>query len=110
MNDFSEAIQTALSRQTDSVLEELRMDLLQAAVAYARIRSDWYFLDHAARAERDVARTRAHNAVIDAVNILCRQMAKAGMDSGWRDDLGDDRKIIGDFACQLHSALGISCR
>lgn len=34
-------------------------------------------------------------------------MANNGEDITWRKTLGDDRKIIGDFACYVHCILGI---
>jgi hypothetical protein len=37
-------------------------------------------------------------------------MAKAGLDNEWRRLLGDDRKVIGDFACFLVAHLGVLAR
>ena len=51
------------------------------------------------RREMEQDRTTAHNAFIDACNILNRQMAKSGESPHWRELLGADRKEIGDFAC-----------
>jgi hypothetical protein len=53
----------------------------------------------------EIARTSAHDAFIDACNILTRAMRRSGEEASWRDTLGDDRKVIGDFACHLHSLL-----
>jgi hypothetical protein len=64
----------------------------------------------AARLEVDRQRTAAHDAVIDAINILSRSMAKAGQDNEWRRVLGDDRKVIGDFGCFLVAHLGVLAR
>jgi hypothetical protein len=94
----------------DPDLEALRMDILQAAVVYSRIRTDWYFLSTEERREKDVSRTRAHNAFIDCCNVLARYQRKCGMSPVWRDDLGEDRKRIGDFACELHASLGVAMR
>lgn len=58
----------------------------------------------------DAGRTRAHNAFIDACNILSRQMARPGEDVAWRARLRSDRKILGDFACYLHCLLGLKAR
>ena len=46
----------------------------------------------------DGTRTAAHNALIDALNILSRAMIKAGEDTTWRKQLGNDRQEIGDLA------------
>lgn len=85
-------------------------DLVGAAVKYARMRTDWALASPAERREMDEARSRAHTAFIDACNILSRNMAKSGENNSWRTALGDDRKKIGDFACQLHCHLGILAR
>lgn len=57
------------------------------------------------RIEMDQRRRLAHNTFIDACN-----MGAEGEDNSWRADLGDDRKIIGDFACFVHCFLGIEAR
>ncbi len=89
---------------------ELADDLIDAAIRYARIRTDWTLVAPEERRERDRQRTIAHDALIDSCNILSRNMAKAGEDFSWRSQLGDDRKVIGDFACCLHCILGLQAR
>ncbi len=64
----------------------------------------------AERLAADRQRTAAHNAFIDAANILSRAMGQAGQDNEWRRVLGDDRKVIGDFACFLVAHLGVLAR
>lgn len=93
-----------------SRLTSLRDQLVESAICYARIRVDWFQADGAGRREMDNRRTRAHNALIDACNILSRNMAKQGEDISWREQLGADRKVIGDFACFLHCLLGVRAR
>lgn len=56
------------------------------------------------------ARTAAHNALIDAANILSRAMVKAGEDATWRRRVGNDRQEIGDWVCHIHAQLGIEAR
>jgi hypothetical protein len=85
-------------------------DLLKAAVRYARIRADWALASGDEREAMDERRTSAHNAFIDCCNILSRNMARSGEDNAWRALLGDDRKILGDFACHLHCVLGLQAR
>jgi hypothetical protein len=79
-------------------------------VRYARIRTDWRLSDPETRRSMDATRTAAHNALIDACNILSRNMAQHGESIAWRKRLGDDRKVIGDFACHLHCLLGLEAR
>jgi hypothetical protein len=37
-------------------------------------------------------------------------MVKAGDDATWRKLIGDDRQEIGDWACHVHTYLGIQAR
>lgn len=84
--------------------------LLKLAVRYSRYRVDWYFSGQEERIELDKERTLAHNAFIDACNILGRNMQSSGEDASWRQKIGTDRKDIGDFASLLHAILGIKAR
>ena len=88
----------------------LLSSLLRRAVRYSRLRVDWYFLSQEDQIELDKERTLAHNAFIDACNILSRNMQAAGEDTLWRKQIGEDRKEIGDFACLLHAVIGIKAR
>lgn len=90
-----------------SPLVDLKDDLISAAVRYAKIRADWQLSSSDDRANKSRARSSAHDAFIDSCNILSRQMARAGESTGWRNDLGNDRQNIGDFACFIHCILGI---
>lgn len=94
----------------ETQLMELRMDLVRAAIKYSNCRVEWNLARHEQRGEMGPARTRAHNAFIDACNILSRNMAKAGEANEWRSLLGDDRKEIGDFACFVVLFLGLAAR
>jgi hypothetical protein len=97
--------QMAITRHRD-----LLRGLERAAVDYAHRRAIWVLDSVAARLESDAARTAAHNAFIDACNILSRAMTRSGEDCSWRSALGDDRKVIGDFACYVHCLLALSAR
>jgi hypothetical protein len=88
----------------------LRKELLVKALEYARIRAQWILMSLEQRKEMDQRRTLAHNAFIDACNIMSRNMGNNDEDNSWRAELGDDRKIIGDFACYIHCFLGIEAR
>jgi hypothetical protein len=88
---------------------ELRKELLTFAVRYARLRTDWQLADIDERKRMDSHRTATHDALIDACNVLSRNMAKAGEDASWRAAM-NDRKEIGDFACYIHCFLGLAAR
>ena len=88
----------------------LRRDLIRAAVTYAHQRAEWYLAGAELKGDMSHARTAAHNAFIDACNILSRQMAKSGESTDWRGMLGTDRKEIGDFACFVALFVELSAR
>ena len=91
-------------------LVELKQDLIDVAVRYARLRVDWLLAEGQKQTDIDQDRTRCHNSLIAACDILSRNMETNGEDGSWRKALGDDRRQIGDFACMLHCHLGISAR
>jgi hypothetical protein len=93
-----------------SKLIELKKALITTGIRYARIHVDWSLVNLEERLDIEEERTHAHNAFISACDVLARNMGKAGEDNTWRIQLGDDRKIIGDFACLLHAVIGIKAR
>lgn len=92
------------------LLNELRDDLFEKAVRYARIRADWQLANPDDRQQLDEPRRLAHTAFIDTCNILARAMREKGLNVTWREQLGEDRKTIGDFACYIHCFLGLEAR
>ena len=91
-------------------LHSLKVDLINYAVEYSRIRVDWYLAEEVEKDEMEDLRRAKHNAFIDSCNILSREMIKAGEDASWRKVLGNDRITIGDFACFINLILGIKAR
>lgn len=105
------SIATAIYQQINrSQLTDLRNDLIEAAIRYAELRVRSQRPEAVDDRQIDADRTRAHNAFIDVCNILARNMAKVSEDAGWRQTLGDDRKVIGDLACYIHCFLGLAAR
>lgn len=94
----------------ESTKHELRTDLYRCAARYAALRAEWHLATPEERRELDGRRTAAHNALIDAVNILARNLRKERFDTSWRKEVGDDRKVIGDFAVFLTARFGILAR
>jgi len=94
----------------DEANKDLKKELYQSAIKYARIRTDWYLLSLKDRAEMESSRTRAHDSFIDCCNALSRHMQKSDLDNSWRKQIGSDRRDIGDFACYIHAWLGLKAR
>ena len=93
-----------------SQLTRLKRELLLSAIGYATIRVDLQMADRESRRQMGRRRGNAHDAFIDACNILSREMIKSEEDASWRGVLGADRKVIGDFACYIHCILGLLSR
>jgi len=93
-----------------TMLKSRKEDLFDIAISYARIRTDWNFKSSEEKMADEELRTRTHNTLIDACNILSREMIKVNEDASWRLGLGNDRKEIGDFACYVHLFLGLFSR
>ncbi len=93
-----------------SKLAEKRLELFRKAADYARIRVDWQFSTAEQRLAMDENRRRIHDAFIEACADMGRTMEAEGEDVSWREELGHDRKEIGDFACYIHLILGLVAR
>ncbi len=89
---------------------DLKTSVIRCAINYARVRTDWGLATPEERRAMENRRRSAHDAFIDACNILSRNMAKQGEDISWRELLGRDRKTIGDFACYVHCLVGLAAR
>ena len=94
----------------DPRLAGLWRELLRLGVEYAHLRARWTLLPREERAGLDRTRTAAHDAFIDALNILARNCHAQGRDVTWREALGSERKHLGDFACHLALLLGLAAR
>lgn len=96
--------------ERSTVLEAIRRQWFEAATRYAQLRVTWWMAPPTERRNVDPSRTAAHDAFIDACNILSRAMAAAGEPNRWRAEIGSERGEIGDFACLLHCVLGLRAR
>ena len=108
--DAAKLAQSILDASAKSTSRDLQADLFDAVLRYARLRAEWAVSPLERRVEMDAARFRAHNVLIDAFNILSRAMARAGEDNNWRQELGTERRVIGDVACHMHCLLALSAR
>lgn len=91
-----------------SQLADIKRDLYQAAKRYTGMRVEWRLTTPDERLQMDAARTRAHDALIDTFNILSRGQAKCKEDNLWRNNLGQDRKSLGDMAAYIVLFLALS--
>lgn len=105
-NDFADSIKACKCED----LPEFVDDCLNKACAYSFMRVQWEFWDREKRMEKDSLRSSYHNAFIDSLNILARLLNSEGIETKWRQQLGDNRKRIGDFACFMTYIIGINNR
>ena len=116
---------TLTLEDADSILKKINMcvasikaedkmdfynDLLKKAFEYTSIRCSWELMDREEKIDNDNFRTGCHNSFITSIDVLSRLAAAEDVDSSWREDLGDDRKRIGDFACYITYINGIANR
>ncbi|MBE2257049.1 MAG: hypothetical protein IAE65_12710 [Ignavibacteria bacterium] len=94
----------------NSNLEDLKNDLFIKASRYHQLRNTSYLTKETERFEIEESRSRSHNTFIDSCNILSRNMIKNGDQAKWRLELGNDRKVIGDFACYISYRIGLKAR
>ena len=85
-------------------------DCIKKAAVYSKIRNDWENMGREEKMIADEGRTLAHNGFITSINVLSRIVGNEGIDNSWREELGDERKRIGDFACFIAYITGISNR
>ena len=102
-------IEASLDKNDEDVME-LYNNFLEGAVAYANVRAGWLLLSNDEKMEQDKGRTYKHDSVINRVNILARYLDKIGKDVSWREELGESRKAIGDFACYVSLVYGLRAR
>lgn len=87
--------------QGDEDSEELYADLLEKALDYIPIRVRWTYKTREWKTNIDESRTMYHDSMITHFNMLARYLKQQGKEAKWRDELGDARKRIGDFAGYL---------
>ena len=103
---MEDLVRAAEATSFHGLLHQMR----RAAARYAGLRAEWALASVEARPGLEDTRSFAHDAFIDACNILSRNMAARGESIEWRRELGDDRKTLGDFACWLTLSLALSAR
>ena len=91
-----------------SSFTSLRDDFFRKAVRYAHFRAEWKLSDTQARIEMDAPRTIAHNALIDSLNILVRNMHQQNENVEWHKYLKNNRIEIAELACWINCILSLS--
>lgn len=98
---------------TDSAYNNAFVDMEHKAIDYSQIRANWKFVPKAEKQAAGDNRTAGHNAVIETVQELIRQLEVLGYETDRFNILGDcktDRKVWGDWGCYVAYRLGIAAR
>lgn len=81
---------------------------IRKMTAYADLRAHWKIIS---KQDRDnEQRTAMHDRVIRSLDQLAEYMEFKQLDISWREQLGDQRKRIGDFACYVSMIYGLFAR
>ena len=112
---FEEAAQimeSILSTTGSNTIEgkELVNTMICRAVDYADIRARWGLFTTIEMARMNGIRSQYHDLFIQATDKLADYLMENGCEILWREQLGDDRKRIGDFACHIAYIQGIDAR
>lgn len=94
----------------DREFQQLFAGMQERAVSYAGYRAKWITLSQQEKMEIDEARSRHHDLFIKAKNDLVKYMYRNKMNIDWDDELGEDRKRIGDFACYMVFVMSLHAR
>lgn len=104
------AIVEQIKEKQDGRAEQLFAEMQKCAIVYAGIRANWFNLSFGERAAADTDRTRKHDLFIRAKDKLAEYMYENKMSITWDDELGSQRKRIGDFACYMVFLIAVSER
>ncbi len=102
---LSSSLQTA-----DRELVALYTDMITKAIDYAGIRSEWLLLSPEEKKYNKEQRELLHDTFIVTLNTMEEAMISRKIPTIWRNQLGSDRKRIGDFACYLALFYGLNSR
>lgn len=81
---------------------------IEKMTAYADLRAHWKITPKPQR--NNDQRTIKHDSVIASLDQLAESMKEQGLNAGWREKLGYQRKRIGDFACYISLIYGLCAR
>lgn len=102
-----QAMEEHLDRQDEDIMD-IYSRMMDKAVRYANVRAGWQKLTREEKLEQDESRTALHDSFISNLNVIARTEGEAGKE--WREQLTEDRKRIGDFACYIALFLAIGSR
>lgn len=94
----------------DDDCKDLWDSLMENIIKYVNIRSKCLIISQTERLESDKGRTDTHNSLISCFNALQRYIQINKGNNNWRNELGQERKRIGDFACYIAYVYSLNSR
>jgi len=95
------------NRIQKSSFSSLRDDVFRKAVKYAHFRAGEKLSHTHKGIEMDVPRTIAHDALIDSLNILVRNMHQQNENVEWHKYLKNNRIEVAELACWINCFLSL---
>ena len=92
----------------NQAFDEAWDNAIEKMTAYADLRAHWKITPNPQR--NNDQRTVKHDNVIASLDQLAECMKEQNLNADWREELGNQRKRIGDFACYVPLIYGLSAR
>lgn len=94
--------------EEDEIYDKLWDHALHCMIDYGSLRTHWKITPKTDRSNDD--RTVMHDSVIHSLDELAAYTKEHGKEAKWREELGYQRKRIGDFACYVSLIYGVFAR
>lgn len=84
----------------DKYLHELWKEVIDSALVYSNMRTNWNYFSREGKQEKDKLRTSYHNTFMINLKAFYKLAEQLELDTSWIEKLGssEDRKCWGDFA------------
>ena len=106
LNKYEELLEENL--EEDEIYDKLWDHALHCMIDYGSLRAHWKITPKTDRSNDD--RTVMHDSVIHSLDELAAYTKEHGKEAKWREELGYQRKRIGDFACYVSLIYGVFAR
>lgn len=109
--DIYNSIFKVLENQGD-YLHELWEEVVNSALAYSKMRTDWNYFSREEKQEKDELRTSLHNTFIINLKAFYNLGEQMGLNGDWMEKLRlpEERKRWGDFAGYIACFENIKAR
>lgn len=109
--DIYNSIFKVLENQ-DDILHESWKDVVNSALDYSKMRTNWNYFSREEKQDKDKLRTSLHNTFIINLKAFYRRGEQMGLNGDWMEKLRlpEERKRWGDFAGYIVCLENIKAR